>query len=1152
MKNIVLILIILRTFMVQDSERGTSNSLQEVTECLCDDRMMPLHLNLCFRAIPHYEVFVGKREPKVKRRLVERDAAEKAEKKAEKEEQEAGRRAAAAEQQAKQEKDPVKKDKFKQNKAREEVRKNNQEWERKKQKDKKEQIDCEIPEQYRRFLTGDNQPIPIKNEHEFAFLYLDEAYRHFPMCDILELNLDALLTILSKESSVPEKVREQAKAVRELRNKWLCSDIDFWTADNTAEAISCITHFAQLIPGGVQSMKLKTPELKFPGISFLVNLHRYRFCIRDGHHEKVEFKIERLQSKCGHEIYVERCYSDSNTGERTSSIKDLLLANKVVLLKGGAGAGKSSVVTKLIKRWADGEIVDSVSIVLFLTAGSDREVALQRIIWDGNNDICDWKEEDFLEAYRFIKNLALEGKVLVLIDGLDEMGTFSKKDVLNANQIAPNPHLDVDMRTTCAGILAQKIFPGARVLATGRTTNLINEQILEGKASLFDLEPLTVADRDTMVEKLEGNTGERERIQQELNRISTKSSEVFFKTPLSIKNVIELIQERKVDVTNLKNSAEIYLMFSMKNLDFHTDQNTCFSELDPPEHQDYLKWCMMICQEQIQSSDDSKSINTVVGHLRNVKAKELCFEKKVLNERFQIPLDFIKKLGFFDIRKEENRMFLDIVHLSYMEFSCAGSLCREEVDIELELCKIKDTDRFEAVTTYVAGLFSQNPSIQFLTTVKHIARNFLLLLGNDRRESCIQTVFRTILKRSDLKESGNATIQLAIPGGDEFTLQGARHIQLLIEALRASSDSISPAPTFNRIHIPLGEDNVPVERLTQLVQLQHGQTELITIERLTCKTESDLLPICSLLSASSWRTCTIAQFAMNSWEIRNMKIEKGKKIQLTIGHWKTNDNDITSINPLLDCMSNNRIDEVIMEQVDCIGIESSLENLISLLRMPQLKSWTINRFDLGFSQNIRQMKLERGEVSLLTIGCWTGQGNPSTGFLSFLDFLSLLGIEEVKIKKVESSRNGVSLVSLISLLSTPSLRSWMISELEIDSVIKNPWKHLTQFPRQGRIKSIIFGGSKHYQYVERWAIGDLESLKISMDFIQFDCCVSCKTDDAVRTLVAVLALPKQYVISKLLMPNNITAMDVVKVEDFLMLSSKASERKTETKCCQIL
>ena len=80
MKNVVIILIIFRTFMVQDSERGPSNSFQEVTECLCDDKMMPLRQNLCFRAIPHYEVFVGKREPKVKRRLVKRDSRKSREK----------------------------------------------------------------------------------------------------------------------------------------------------------------------------------------------------------------------------------------------------------------------------------------------------------------------------------------------------------------------------------------------------------------------------------------------------------------------------------------------------------------------------------------------------------------------------------------------------------------------------------------------------------------------------------------------------------------------------------------------------------------------------------------------------------------------------------------------------------------------------------------------------------------------------------------------------------------------------------------------------------------------------------------------------------------------------------------------------------------
>ena len=87
--------------------------------------------------------------------------------------------------------------------------------------------------------------------------------------------------------------------------------------------------------------------------------------------------------------------------------------------------------------------------------------------------------------------------------------------------------MKVDKRTACAGILTQKIFPGSRVLATGRTTNLINDSLLEGRALLYELVPFSEADRDTMVEKMEDNISERERVQQELQRISTKSNEVL-------------------------------------------------------------------------------------------------------------------------------------------------------------------------------------------------------------------------------------------------------------------------------------------------------------------------------------------------------------------------------------------------------------------------------------------------------------------------------------------------------------------------------------------------------------------------------------------------------------------------------------------------
>ena len=159
--------------------------------------------------------------------------------------------------------------------------------------------------------------------------------------------------------------------------------------------------------------------------------------------------------------------------------------------------------------------------------------------------------------------------------------------------------MEVNLRTVCAGILSQKIFPGARILATGRVINLINEHLLGGKANLYYLVPFNEDDRDAMVEQMEVDDEERVRVNEELQRISTKSNEVFFKSPLMLKSVIQLVIERKVETHNLKCSSEVYLMLAMKNLDFQTDKNTSFLELDPPEDQDYLKMCLMVCQQKI-------------------------------------------------------------------------------------------------------------------------------------------------------------------------------------------------------------------------------------------------------------------------------------------------------------------------------------------------------------------------------------------------------------------------------------------------------------------------------------------------------------------------------------------------------------------------
>ena len=90
------------------------------------------------------------------------------------------------------------------------------------------------------------------------------------------------------------------------------------------------------------------------------------------------------------------------------------------------------MVTKLVQGWAEGEEAENLACVLFLSAGSEGKVALQRALWDGHKQMVDWEDGDFAQAYQNMKELAIEGKVAIIIDGLDEIGHMTSKDVSNA------------------------------------------------------------------------------------------------------------------------------------------------------------------------------------------------------------------------------------------------------------------------------------------------------------------------------------------------------------------------------------------------------------------------------------------------------------------------------------------------------------------------------------------------------------------------------------------------------------------------------------------------------------------------------------------------------------------------------------------------
>ena len=256
---------------------------------------------------------------------------------------------------------------------------------------------------------------------------------------------------------------------------------------------------------------------------------------------------------------------DMEIAKEASEVEDLVLEEATTLLKGEAGAGKSSVAAKVVQKWSEGTHMKNITCCLFLAAGSDIKIPLYKIIWDEYSDVQRWKETEAKEAFAHLQSLADEGKLAVVIDGLDELGPMTIKDVENASRIASHIASDISIMTTCTSILTKRILPGAKVLATGRNTKLVNTEILEGKGSMHELIGLTKADRENLVHMMEPDPSERQRIQNELDRLSVAGNEYFMKTPLMTKIIIQLSKDKLVDIEMVKNSTEIYLMVVMQN-----------------------------------------------------------------------------------------------------------------------------------------------------------------------------------------------------------------------------------------------------------------------------------------------------------------------------------------------------------------------------------------------------------------------------------------------------------------------------------------------------------------------------------------------------------------------------------------------------------
>ena len=239
---------------------------------------------------------------------------------------------------------------------------------------------------------------------------------------------------------------------------------------------------------------------------------RYRNGVKAGNQLRVHEKIKKLESVNNVEIYLKRRFKEAKSGIEISNIEQLFSHDQTLLLKGEAGAGKSSFAAKVVQQWAEGKLMKDITCFFMLGAGGDEKIPLFKLVWDKFVLAQNWKLQDFENMFQLLQNLADEGKLAFIIDGLDELGAMTKQELDSAERAAFHPSMEVNMKTLCAGILAKTIFPGSRVVATGRNTELINSDVLNNQGLMYELVELSNSDRAQMVELMEQDPEERRRV----------------------------------------------------------------------------------------------------------------------------------------------------------------------------------------------------------------------------------------------------------------------------------------------------------------------------------------------------------------------------------------------------------------------------------------------------------------------------------------------------------------------------------------------------------------------------------------------------------------------------------------------------------------
>ena len=274
----------------------------------------------------------------------------------------------------------------------------------------------------------------------------------------------------------------------------------------------------------------------------------------------------------------------------------------------------------------------------------------------------------------------------IIIAITDEM-KLDRKMISDATMHAAEVSRDIDLPTLIVGILTKKILPQSTVLGFSRSGDLLNKDLLKGKAEIFTITDIDSDDVETLINKAIDCKEQREAVLKHIRSID-KALQVQI---LFVKEILKLSLRGKIQLQGITSASELFLSIILGNLQYQEpDGMTGYSELSDEETEN-LKKIFTLCKENLQKDSP--------GVINGDKVGKENWRCRHSDQEFT--LNFLKAVGVFEIPPPDGgEVTLTARHLSFVEFLAAVGILLSS-DIESELGKIENMERFRAVTFYI-------------------------------------------------------------------------------------------------------------------------------------------------------------------------------------------------------------------------------------------------------------------------------------------------------------------------------------------------------------------------------------------------------------------------------------------------------------------